>query len=181
MPGALFREGYATEHCNEEAARALWVHGARGHLLAVEVLPGIYGATTGSDQIDAERWAGRFIQAWEIGWQGWELGMPIKREGRDPLLVHRAKARAVVTGSSRARDADVRAAIVDLYGGQERAFGKRCPRCKGIGLRGAKQLVCGECGGEGWLVPKGPLHGWTGSHLFAALAVAIAAMEPRKD
>lgn len=143
-------------------------------LLAIEVLPGIYGGTTGSDQIAAERWAGRLIEAF----------VAMDEDRRPPprvVEVHRSRARAVVTGNSRANDSQVRAAIIDLYGGQERAFGKRCGRCKGDGVRGVKRTMCGECNGMGWLVPKGPLYGWTGTHLFAALAVAIAAMEPRKE
>ncbi len=153
--------------------------GATGWMLAIEVMPGIYGPSTGADQVKTERWAGRFIEAHSIGWEDQETrenvwGPPVCIE------VNRANARAVVTGSSRASDSQVRAAIIDLYGGQEKAFGRRCPKCKGVGSTGNKSVPCRECNGTGWPVPRGPLHGWTGTHLFAALAVAIAAMEPKR-
>lgn len=151
-----------------------------GAILAVEVIPGIYGgkpgkSSTGADQLASDRWGARFVEAWTIGRE--DSGLPPLA----PSLIYRATARACVTGgSSKAKDSDVRQAIIDLYGGDAVAFGRRCPKCKGEGVRGAKRMHCGDCNGSGWLVPRGPLFGWTGSHLFAALAVAIAACDPSR-
>jgi hypothetical protein len=62
-----------------------------------------------------------------------------------------------------------------MYGGKEAAFGKKC--------KGHRKKDCPRCDPDhpGWEVPPGPLHGWTGSHLFAATAVALAAHHPRYE
>lgn len=158
---------------NTAALGVLEQQGA-GRDLAIEVLPGLFGKGTGSDQLKTERWAGRLIQAWHYGQR---QASPIASASARCYEIHRATAKAVVTGSSKGTDADVRRAIIGLYGGERAAFGARCKRCRGDGHRGKQRQPCGECGGTGWHVPKGPLHGWAGSHFFAALAVAIAAAE----
>lgn len=186
MPFGIVPTNTSASACDEVNGQApnslvrIWARrlGGAGAVLAIETLPGIYGgkpgkSSTGADQLVSDRWGARFVEAWTIGRE--DAGLPPE----EPRLIHRATARACVTGgSSRASDSDVRQAIIDLYGGDAAAFGRRCPRCKGEGVKGKRRERCGDCGGSGWLVPRGPLFGWTGSHLFAALAVAIAAMRP---
>lgn len=128
-------------------------------VFVVEVIPSIFGGAGSTDQLKTERWAGRMMQ-----WSGLPDGRIVE--------VVRASSKAAVTGSTKVGDPEVRRALIDAYGGDVAAFGKRC-KCGG-----RRKSPCTGCNGSGWISPPGPLAGWTGSHLFAALALAFAAFRP---
>lgn len=135
-------------------------------VLVIETMPTVFGGMAARDQLRAERWAGRFIEAHASrAWAG---------EADCIVEVARASAKAAVAGSARANDAAVRRALIDLYGGDAAAFGERC-KCGG-----KRKSPCpyGCADNSGWITPPGVFSGWTGSHGFAALALAHAAFRP---
>lgn len=102
--------------------------------LAVEMIAS-YGMAVGREVFDTCVWIGRFIEAW-----------------RGPnRLVYRPEVKLHLTNSRRAKDANIRAALIDRYGpGKELAIGKKAT--------------------------PGPLYGLTGD-CWSALAVAVTAAE----
>lgn len=96
-----------------------------------------YGMPVGAEVFETCVWIGRFLQSWELG-------------GHKSSTILRATVKAHVCGTTAAKDANVRAALIDRYGGKDAAIGK------------AKT--------------KGPLHGVTGD-VWSALAVAVAYRE----
>lgn len=108
--------------------------------LAIESVAS-YGMAVGAEVFETCVWSGRFIQQW--------LGA-----GRDESTLRRVYRREVklhLCGSMRAKDPNVRAALIDRYGP-----GKN----KAIGLKAS----------------PGPLYGIK-ADVWAALAVAVTAME----
>lgn len=90
-----------------------------------------FGMAVGAEVFETVFWSGRFAQAYGID--------KVHRIGRREVKLH-------LCGSARAKDANVRQAILDRFGGKDKAIGtKKAP---------------------------GPLYGIK-SHLWAALAVAI--------
>jgi hypothetical protein len=74
-------------------------------VLAIEMIAS-YGMPVGSEVFDTCVWTGRFVEAWDGG------------DGRETVY---AKRKAVVThlcGSSKAKDSNVRQALIDLVGPQ---------------------------------------------------------------
>ncbi len=107
--------------------------------LAVEMVAS-YGMAVGASVFDTCVWIGRFIQHW----QDYKLD-----ERSDPLpflLVYRREVKLHICGSSRAKDANIRQALIDRYGGKEKAIGKKAT--------------------------PGPLYGMSGD-CWSALAVAV--------
>lgn len=101
--------------------------------LAIECIAS-YGMAVGKEVFDTCIWIGRLIQAYEY-----------------PELVHRVYRKDVklhLCGSSRAKDTNVRAALIDLFGGKEAAIGRKAK--------------------------PGPLYG-VKSHAWSALAVGVYA------
>lgn len=100
--------------------------------LAVEMIAS-YGMPVGADVFETCVWIGRFLEAW--GHDG------------SASRVYRKEVKLHLCGSLRAKDSNIRQALIDRFGpGKERAVGnKACP---------------------------GPLYGIK-SHLWAALAVAV--------
>jgi hypothetical protein len=106
--------------------------------LAIEMVAS-YGMAVGADVFETVVWIGRFMERWEDGY------------GADaPRLVYRRDVKLHICGSSRAKDANVRQALIDRYGGKQRA----------VGLKAS----------------PGPLYGMTGD-CWSALGVAITAAE----
>ena len=106
--------------------------------LAVEYIAS-YGMAVGAEVFATCFWVGRFAERWEDGY------------GADaPRLVYRRDVKLHICGSSRAKDANVRQALIDRYGGKQRA----------VGLKAS----------------PGPLYGMTGD-CWSALGVAITAAE----
>ena len=90
------------------------------------------GMPTSADELETCYWVGRFVQA------------------LSPATVHRLtrhKIKLAICGNARANDVNIRAALIDRFGGKEAAIGlKKTP---------------------------GPLYGFAGDE-WAALAVALA-------
>lgn len=115
-----------------------WVqHGQGADMLAIEMVAS-YGMAVGRDVFETVRWIGRFQQAW-----------------RDPeavKLVYRMEVKQRLCKSSQAKDANIRAALLDLF---PATGGGKTPQ---IGTKGQ----------------PGPLYGIS-SHAWAALGVAVTA------
>jgi hypothetical protein len=87
---------------------------ARLHLLAVEAIAS-YGMSVGKEVFETCMWIGRFREAWE-------------RRGGVVRLIYRREVKLFLCESSKASDSNIRAAIIDRYGGQAAAVGvKKSP------------------------------------------------------
>lgn len=86
----------------------------------------------GSETFDTCRWVGRFQQAWN--------------DDTRCVLIPRRAVRGELCGTQKAGDAEVRAVLINRYGGKDTAIGRKAA--------------------------QGPLYGIT-SHCWSALAVAV--------
>jgi len=104
------------------------------------------GMAVGAEVFETVYWTGRFVQAWEFRRQ---LGIanipPADRVKRHTVKMH-------LCNSMRAKDSNIRQALIDMYGGQDRA----------IGVKKTKKKAGSP----------GPLAEITGHH-WQALALAI--------
>lgn len=110
--------------------------------LAIEMIAS-YGMPVGREVFETCVWIGRFVQAW-----------------KDPAaveLVYRKEVKLHLCGSPRAKDPNVRQAIIDLF-----------PATGG-----------GKCAQIGTKAKPGPLYG-VSSHAWPALGVALTAQAQRK-
>jgi hypothetical protein len=83
-----------------------------GDLLAVEMIAS-YGMAVGREVFETCLWIGRFIEAWE------------RRQG-EYKLIYRKDVKVFHCESTRATDANIRAALLDHYGpGREKAIGTK--------------------------------------------------------
>lgn len=132
---AIVREvvaGDATLRSREDRA---WVS---PNALAIEMVAS-YGMAVGAEIFDTVVWVGRFTELW-LG-DGQLL----------PRLVYRREVKLHLCGSMRAKDANVRQALIDRFGpGKDVAIGRKAS--------------------------PGPLYGMAGD-CWAALSVAITAAE----
>lgn len=108
----------------------------RGHVLVVERIAS-FGMPVGDEVFETVLWSGRFIQAW-TGY-------------RAPLMpwdrVKRHEVKTALCRNSRAKDANIRQALIDRFGpSKEKAIGRRAT--------------------------PGPLYGISGDE-WSALAVAV--------
>jgi hypothetical protein len=120
------------------AALHLWrasLGPGRPNLLAIEMIAS-YGMPVGAEVFDTCTQIGRFVEAW---------GGPCR-------LVFRRDVKLYLCGSPRAKDANIRQALLDRFGGKAAALGKKAA--------------------------PGPLHGIAG-HEWPALAVALTAAETK--
>jgi hypothetical protein len=90
-------------------------------------------------------------------------------------MVFRGPVKLHLTGKMNSKDANVRQALIDRFGGDSKAIGgKKCSTCHGKGWRGRQHDPC-QAGviddGTCWESIPGPLYGVT-SHAWAALALA---------
>lgn len=99
-----------------------------------------YGMAVGREVFETVRWAGRFEQTF-LGWDD--------RNGEGWHYLPRRAVKLEICGQPRAKDANIRAALIDLYGGKEAAIGRKAT--------------------------PGPLYGMSGD-VWAALAVGITWM-----
>ena len=97
-----------------------------------------YGMPVGATVFETCVWTGRFIEAWSDGRQDWQY-------------VYRKDVKMHLCGSHRAKDANIRQAIMDRYGSDRKTA---------IGTKKA----------------PGPLYGFK-KDIWAAMAVAITADE----
>jgi hypothetical protein len=77
-------------------------------LLVVEYMAAM-GMPTAQEVLDAQFWTGRFVEAWGGEWH------PIKRR----------EVKLAICGSARAKDGNIRQALIDRYGGKEVAIGRK--------------------------------------------------------
>lgn len=104
--------------------------------LAIEMIA-CYGMPVGAETFQTCLWIGRFLQIWE-------------QAGGQTRLCYRRDIKLHLCGSARAKDGNIRQALLDRFGGRDMAQGKK--------------------------KYPGPLYGISG-HLWSALAVAVYAME----
>lgn len=127
---------------NEDMRQAAWANGDGCDVLAVEMVR-TYGMAVGEETFRTVWWCGRFVEAWHFG----NAGYPT----RPVTEIFRSDVKSFLCHSGKATDANIRQAIIDLYGGEG---GKD----KAIGRKAA----------------PGPLYGVSG-HAWAALAMALTA------
>lgn len=109
-----------------------------GDYMAIEQIAS-YGMAVGAEVFETCVWSGRFIQHW----------LDTHPASPYPIRVLRKDVKMHLCQSTQAKDANIRQAIIDLYGpGKERAIGKKAS--------------------------PGPLYGVSGD-VWAALGVAITA------
>ena len=123
------------------------------------------GMAMPQEAIDTAVWVGRFISAWRSwppdDWHG----------------VDRMKVKVTICGNARAKDANIRQALIDRFGGKRKAVGGvKCPKCKGKGWFGPGRPTCPECEGRGWEAYPGPLHGIAKDE-WQALAVGLTVID----
>jgi hypothetical protein len=114
-----------------------YIQGQYHPWVALEMIAS-YGMAVGKEVFETVRWIGRFQQA---------CSRP-----DDVRLVYRKDVKLHLCGNPRAKDANIRQAIIDLYGGKAEAIGT--------------------------VKKPGPLYG-VKSHAWAALAVALTAAETK--
>lgn len=103
------------------------------HGMAMEMIAS-YGMPVGAEVFETCVWIGRFTERWK----------------GETTRVFRREVKLHLCNSARARDANVRQALIDRYGGKDVAIGRKAT--------------------------PGPLYGLTGD-CWAALGVAVAAAE----
>jgi hypothetical protein len=121
-----------------------WLDETTADLMAIEMVAS-YGMAVGATVFETCVWAGRFIERWMV-----DLG---SRRGRDhaPVRVYRRDVKLHLCGSPRAKDANIRQALIDRYGPS---------KARAVGLKAS----------------PGPLYGIK-ADCWSALAVAITAVE----
>lgn len=107
----------------------------RSLLLAIEMIAS-YGMPVGAETFETCLWIGRFLEA--------------HHDDETATLIYRRDVKLHLCNSARAKDGNVRQAIIDRFGGKEKAIGKKAA--------------------------PGPLYGIT-SHCWPALAVCLTAAD----
>lgn len=97
--------------------------------LVVEMIAS-YGMAVGAEVFQTCVWIGRYLEAW----------------GQSHALLYRRDVKLHLCGSARAKDGNIRQALIDRWGGKEKAIGKKAT--------------------------PGPLYG-VSADVWAALAVAV--------
>jgi hypothetical protein len=102
-------------------------------LLAIEDIASM-GMAVGREIFQTVKWIGRFQEAWE-------------RRGGTVRLIYRREVKLFLCESSKANDSNIRAAIIDRYGGQAHAIGvKKSPGpLHGIKADRWSALACALC------------------------------------
>ncbi len=114
---------------NEDIFRIFGIFSDTRNHLAVEMIAS-YGMPVGKEVFETCVWIGKFIQAW----------------GRPYTKIYRKDVKLHLCGSPRAKDSNIRQALIDRFGGKEKAIGTKKKR--------------------------GPLYGFK-SDMWAALSVAV--------
>lgn len=100
---------------NADILRRLRIDGARGDAhpptLVVEQVQG-YGMAVGAEVFETCVWTGRFLEAWG------QYGCDWRRLPRRAVKLH-------LCGQARAKDVNIRQALIDRYGGKDAAIGKK--------------------------------------------------------
>jgi hypothetical protein len=117
-----------------------WTTGEHGapepDVIAIEMIAS-YGMAVGREVFETCVWIGRFVESWNQSNEGAE----------HPALIYRKDVKLHLCGQPRAKDANIRAALIDRFGpGKGKAIGKKAS--------------------------PGPLYG-VSSDVWSALAVAV--------
>lgn len=132
-------------------------------LLVVESMVS-YGMTVGDDVFSTCMYIGRLLEAWD-------------HRGGDWKILKRPEIKMHVCHAVRATDKDIREALIQRWGGVDKAIGgTKCLTCKGRGS--TKKAPCVFCASTGYATPVGPLHG-IASDCWSALAIAVTASDTR--
>jgi S-methylmethionine-dependent homocysteine/selenocysteine methylase len=96
---------------NEQLRRMLW--SARSEMADRAVIEQVasYGMAVGAEVFATCVWTGRFMEATPETW--------------DPELMPRKDVKLHLCGQARAKDANIRQALIDRFGGKEQAIGKK--------------------------------------------------------
>lgn len=108
--------------------------------LAIEMVQS-FGMAVGAETFETVFWVGRFAERW-LDYKPWDRDEAVR--------VYRRDVKMHLCGSARAKDANVRQALIDRYGGKESAIGRK--------------------------KTPGPLYGIAGD-CWSALAVAVTVAE----
>lgn len=76
--------------------------------LAIEMIAS-YGMPVGAEVFETCVWIGRFIEAW----------------GGPYTLIYRREVKIFLCGDTKAKDGNIRQALIDKYGGKDKAIGKK--------------------------------------------------------
>lgn len=139
----ILRDGQPVKFGKDTNARVLEIIQDRGWLgdhmtLAIEMVAS-YGMPVGAEVFETCVWAGRFIEAWGGGEQ----------------RVYRRDIKLHLCGQARAKDANIRQALIDRFGpGKDLAIGKKAS--------------------------PGPCYGISGD-VWAALALAVTVFDSAMD
>ena len=161
------------------------------HRCAVEHLQSYGMGVVGAETFETAMWIGEIRNEWRR--QAEAMG----EDASTFIALYRPGIKSTLCHSAKAKDPNVRQAVLDLYGGEAIAIGgKKCGTCKGKGWSGRGRPPCPQChlpGGhfvvtaEGskpastevagvyYEIPPGPLKGIVG-HEWSALAVALTAL-----
>lgn len=132
-PPGIYLAGRASNH----EMLSLLADSVHCDVLAVEMIAS-YGMAVGAEVFETCLWTGRFIQC-AVEWG-------------DFAKVYRREVKIHLCNSAKAKDGNIRQAIIDRFGGKEKAIGKKAK--------------------------PGPLYGIAGD-VWAALAVAVTYAETR--
>lgn len=111
--------------------------------IAVEMIAS-YGMPVGYEVFDTCVEIGRILEAWTHAW----------RYPKPATLIYRKDVKLHLCNSPRANDASIRQALIDRYGGKERAIGRKAS--------------------------QGPLYGIS-ADVWSALAIAVTVTEQTKE
>lgn len=125
-------DGTLLNHAKEANADVLqrfceWIWTADGSIIygpmhiAIEWVAS-YGMPVGAEVFDTARWVGRFEQA-------------APGCGDDVTLVVRRDVKLHLCGNARAKDSNIRQALIDRFGGKEKAIGRKAAPGPLYGLR----------------------------------------------
>ena len=123
------RPAFWAKEPNEDVLQRVRENKATCDCLVIEKIES-FGMAVGAEVFETVFWSGRFAQAW---------GIEFDRIGRKDVKLQLCR-------SVRANDANIRQALIDLFGGKEKAIGKK--------------------------KTPGPLYGISGD-VWSALAVAV--------
>ncbi|MGH3262767.1 MAG: hypothetical protein ACRDNS_12285, partial [Trebonia sp.] len=118
---------------NDEVRNVVSSHArlGAGAALAVENIAS-YGMPVGAETFGTCIWIGRFIERWRIA--AVHIAPPARL---DPILVYRREVKLHLCGSARAKDPNVRQALIDRFGpGKDRAIGLKASPGPLYGLSG---------------------------------------------
>lgn len=124
---------------NDDLSHYLALEASSDRHLVIEEIAS-YGMPVGREVFQTCVWTGRFIEVWRARGGSWSL-------------LPRKDVKLALCGSLKAKDSNVRMAVLDRFGGKEKAIGKKAA--------------------------PGPLYGIK-SHAWAALALALAYQEQAK-